>query len=80
MMGEVLLTIFGLVGSVEKYSDKARQRGGIEAAMSMGSCKGRPATIDAQQVRELRAQGLGATEIARRLQIGRASVYRALAA
>ena len=31
-------------------------------------------------VRELRQQGLGATEIAKRLNIGRASVYRVLAA
>jgi DNA invertase Pin-like site-specific DNA recombinase len=42
--------------------------------------KGRPASIDRAQVRKLKAQGLGATEIAKALSIGRASVYRALAA
>jgi DNA invertase Pin-like site-specific DNA recombinase len=41
--------------------------------------KGRPASIAAAQVRGLKAQGLGATEIAKALGIGRASVYRALA-
>ena len=42
--------------------------------------KGRPATIEAAQVRELKAQGIGASEIAKRLKIGRASVYRVLGA
>lgn len=32
IMGEVLLTVFGLVGMIEKHSIKARQRRGIEAA------------------------------------------------
>jgi Helix-turn-helix domain of resolvase len=41
---------------------------------------GRPASIDPAQVRELKAQGLGASEIAKALKIGRASVYRVLEA
>jgi DNA invertase Pin-like site-specific DNA recombinase len=36
--------------------------------------------IDAGQVRELKAQGLGATEIAKALNIGQALVYRVLEA
>ena len=36
-------------------------------------------SIDQAQVEKLKADGLGATEIARRLNIGRASVYRMLA-
>lgn len=80
MMAEMMLTLFGLMGSVEKYFIKARQRRGIENAKLRGVYKGRPATIDPHQVKELRQQGLGATEIAKRLKIGRASVYRALAA
>jgi len=39
---------------------------------------GRPPLIDLAQVREMKAQGLGATEIAKALGIGRASVYRLL--
>jgi DNA invertase Pin-like site-specific DNA recombinase len=42
--------------------------------------KGRPATISPDAVRDLRQQGFGATQIAKRLKIGRASVYRLLAA
>lgn len=80
MMAEVMLTILGMVGMLEKHFLKARQRRGIEAAKLKGAYKGRPATIRPEQVRQLRAEGLGATEIAKRLRIARASVYRALAA
>nr|WP_246352608.1 helix-turn-helix domain-containing protein [Sphingomonas xinjiangensis] len=80
IMAEVMLTVFGLVGMMEKHFIKARQKRGIEAAKAKGVYKGRPATISPDAVRELRAEGLGATEIAKRLKIGRASVYRALAA
>jgi DNA invertase Pin-like site-specific DNA recombinase len=40
--------------------------------------KGRPASIDGDQVRKLKADGMGPTEIAKALKIGRASVYRVL--
>ena len=80
MMAEVTLTLFGMIGMMEKHFIKARQRRGIDAAKLKGVYKGRPATISPDAVQELRQQGLGATEIARRLKIGRASVYRALAA
>jgi DNA invertase Pin-like site-specific DNA recombinase len=81
VMGEVLLTVFGLVGMLEKHFIRARQRRGIDAAKLRGDVyKGRPATICPDAVRDLRQQGMGATEIAKRLKIGRASVYRLLAA
>ena len=44
-----------------------------------GVYKGRPASIDAAKVAALKAEGLGATVIAKRLKVGRASVYRVLA-
>ena len=81
MMAEVMLTLFGMIGMMEKHFIKARQRRGIEAAKLRGDVyKGRPVSIRPDDVRELRDQGLGETEIAKRLNIGRASVYRALAA
>lgn len=80
IMGEVMLTIFGMVGMIEKHFIRARQRRGIEARKAKGLYKGRPPSIRPEDVRELRSQGLGATEIAKRLNIARASVYRALAA
>lgn len=79
IMAEVLLTVFGLVGMLEKHFIKARQRRGIEAAKLKGDVyKGRPATIDPQRVRQMHAEGMRPTQIAKTLGIGRASVYRAL--
>ncbi|MGA1806245.1 recombinase family protein [Sphingobium sp. WW5] len=81
MMAEVMLTLFGLMGSVERYFIRARQRRGIENAKARGDVyKGRPASIDPVKVKELHATGMGATQIAKTMKIGRASVYRALAA
>lgn len=81
IMAEVMLTLFGMVGMMEKHFIRARQRRGIDAAKAKGTVyKGRPASIDARQIIELRDQGLGPTAIATRLKIGRTSVYRALAA
>jgi DNA invertase Pin-like site-specific DNA recombinase len=57
-----------------------RQRDGIAAAKAAGKYKGRKPTARAQadKVRELAAQGVSKVEIARRLGMHRASVYRAL--
>jgi DNA invertase Pin-like site-specific DNA recombinase len=41
--------------------------------------KSRKPSIDQVQVEKLKAEGFGATEIAKRQKIGRASVYRVLA-
>jgi hypothetical protein len=49
-----------------------------DARSRKGSTKGRPAAIDAARVRELKARGLGATDIAKALKIGGASVHRLL--
>jgi DNA invertase Pin-like site-specific DNA recombinase len=55
-----------------------RQLEGIAKAKVKGVYKGRKASIDPARVKQLKADGLGPTEIARTLKIGRASVYRAL--
>jgi DNA invertase Pin-like site-specific DNA recombinase len=80
IMSEMMLTLFGMIGRVEKHFIRARIMRGVEAAKARGAYKGRPPSIRPADVKELHQQGLGATEIAKRLQIGRASVYRALAA
>ena len=59
---------------------RERQLEGIAKAKSNGVYKGRPASIDAVQVRAMKSQGFGATEIAKARKIGRASVYRVLEA
>jgi DNA invertase Pin-like site-specific DNA recombinase len=53
---------------------------GIAKAKAASVYKRRRPSIDQAQVEKLKADGLGATEIAKRLIIGRASVYRVLAA
>ena len=59
-----------------------RVRAGLAHARQNGKRLGRPATaaLHTDQVRKLRRSGLSKSEIARRLQIGRTSVRRILAA
>ncbi|MFO6428461.1 recombinase family protein [Erythrobacter sp. W302b] len=77
-MGKLILGILGAVAEFETDIRKERQREGIERAKAAGVYKGRKRTVDVGQVRSLRQQGLGATDIATHLGIARASVYRAL--
>ena len=76
--GKAFLDMLGVFAEFETNLRRERQLEGIAKAKAAGVYKGRPAVIDLNKVRELKAQGLGATEIAKRLGIGRASVYRIL--
>src|SRR5246127_319481 len=77
--GKAFLDMLGVFAEFETNLRKERQLEGIAKAKEAGVYQGRRASIDAAQVRELKAQGVGPSEIAKRLGIGRASVYRALA-
>ena len=77
--GKCFLDMLGVFAEFETNLRRERQLEGIAKAKSAGVYTGRPASIDAAKVRELKAQGVGPAEIARALGIGRASVYRALA-
>ena len=77
--GKCFLDMLGVFAEFETNLRKERQMEGIAKAKAAGVYKGRPATIEPAQVRELKVQGLGASEIAKRLNIARASVYRVLA-
>jgi DNA invertase Pin-like site-specific DNA recombinase len=76
--GRAFLQMLGVFAEFETAIRKERQAEGIAAAKAAGVYKGRPPSINPDDVAALKAEGLGATEIARRLKIGRASVYRAL--
>lgn len=78
-MGKLVLGILGAVAEFETDIRKERQREGIEKAKKRGVYKGRPTSIDADKVRELKASGMGGAAIAKEMEIGRASVYRLLA-
>jgi DNA invertase Pin-like site-specific DNA recombinase len=49
---------------------------GIRKAKAAGRYKGRPASLDTGEIARLKAEGLGAS--AKRLNIARSSVYRAI--
>ena len=51
----------------------------LHCAKARGVYKGRKPSIDKSKVLEVKAQGMGASVIAKELGIGRASVYRCLA-
>jgi DNA invertase Pin-like site-specific DNA recombinase len=76
--GKCFLDMLGVFAEFETNLRRERQLEGIAKAKAAGIYKGRPASIDAVRVRELKAQGLGPTQIAKALKIGRASVYRVL--
>jgi DNA invertase Pin-like site-specific DNA recombinase len=78
--GKCFLDMLGVFAEFETNLRRERQLEGIGKAKAAGVYKGRPASIDAAQVRAMKAQGLGASEIAKALKIGRASVYRVLEA
>ena len=76
--GKCFLDMLGVFAEFETNLRRERQLEGIAEAKARGVYQGRKASIDAEKVKELRAQGLGASAIAKALRIGRASVYRAL--
>jgi DNA invertase Pin-like site-specific DNA recombinase len=76
--GKAFLDMLGVFAEFETNLRRERQAEGIAEAKAKGVYKGRPATIKAAKVAELKAEGLGASEIAKRLGISRASVYRVL--
>jgi DNA invertase Pin-like site-specific DNA recombinase len=77
--GKAFLDMLGVFAEFETNLRRERQSEGIAKAKSRGVYKGRKPSVDAGAVRALRADGLGASEIAIKLGIGRASVYRAFA-
>src|SRR4051794_19872442 len=78
--GKCFLDMLGVFAEFETNLRRERQLEGIAKARAAGIYKGRPASIDAAQLRELKAQGMGPSDIAKHLKIGRASVYRVLGA
>jgi len=76
--GKCFLDMLGVFAEFETNLRRERQLEGIAKAKAQGVYKGRKAAIDAERVRELRASGMGPSDIAKALKIGRASVYRLL--
>ena len=64
--------MLGVFAEFETNLRRERQLEGIAVAKARGAYKGRKRSPDETGVRQLRSQGLGPTEIARQLGIGRA--------
>lgn len=77
--GKAFLDMLGVFAEFETNLRRERQMEGIAAARARGVYKGRRPRIDPAVVRQLLdEEKLGPAAIARRLGIGRASVYRVL--
>lgn len=78
--GKLMLTVLGGVAEFERGMMLERQREGIAKAKAKGAYKGRKPTARAKSkdIEALAASGLSMGEIAKRLDIGKASVHRVL--
>ena len=78
--GRLMLQVLTAVAEHEREAMLERQREGIAKAKAEGKYKGRAKTAMAKagEVEKLLAAGVNPTEVARKLKIGRSSVYRAM--
>jgi DNA invertase Pin-like site-specific DNA recombinase len=76
--GKCFLDMLGVFAEFETNLRRERQLEGIAGAKARGVYKGRKASIDPAKVKQMKADGMGPSRIAKALKIGRASVYRAL--
>ena len=78
--GKAFFGMLAVFAQFENDVRRERQLEGIKRAKAAGVYKGRPESIDGDEVRKLTAEGMGPTAIARALSISRPSVYKRLAA
>lgn len=76
--GRAFLQMLGVFAEFETAIRRERQLEGIAKAKAKGVYKGRKPSVPVEEVRRLKAEGLGASAIAERLGIARSSVYEAL--
>jgi DNA invertase Pin-like site-specific DNA recombinase len=78
--GRAFLQMLGVFAEFETAIRRERQMEGIAKAKAKGVYKGRKPSVPVDKVREMKAQGMGASVIAKQLGIARSSVYEALRA
>lgn len=76
--GVAFLQMLAVFAQFETAIRRERQMEGIAKAKGAGVYKGRKPSVPVDEVRRLKAEGVRPADIARRLKIGRGSVYRAL--
>jgi Helix-turn-helix domain of resolvase len=72
------LDMLGVFAEFETNLRRGRQLEGIAKAKAAGVYKGRQVSVNAEEVRKMKADGFGPTDIAKALKIGKASFYRVL--
>ena len=79
-IGELMLNVLGAVAAFERSMMIERQREGIAKAKTEGKFKGRAPTARAKasEVEAMLAAGESPTAVAKKLGIGRSSVYRTM--
>lgn len=77
-MGQIVMTVLGMVAQMERRFIKERQREGIERAKQQGKYKGGKQRIDREEIWRMKKDGHGPTAIARALGCSRMQVYRVL--
>lgn len=77
-MGKVILTVLGMVAQMERRFIKERQRDGIERAKLLNVYKGGQRRIDRELIRQLFAEGMTKSDIAKTVKCSRMQVYRVL--
>jgi DNA invertase Pin-like site-specific DNA recombinase len=78
--GKCFFDMLAAFAEFETGIRKERQAEGIAKAKAKGLYRGRKPSIDATKIHALKADGMGATAIAKKLSISRVSVYRAIKA
>lgn len=77
--GKAFFGMLGVFAEFENDLRRERQMEGIAKAKARGAYRGRKPSVPVQEIRRLSGEGIGPADIARRLKVGRSSVYRALA-
>lgn len=75
-MGKMVVTILAAVAQAERQRILARTNEGRIEAKEKGVKFGRKPSVDRGKVKLLHTEGIGATEIARQMGIGRSTVYK----
>ena len=77
-MGKMVVTILSAVAQAERQRILERTNKGREEAKIRGVKFGRKRTVDREKALSMNDNGVGATDIARNLGIGRSTVYKIL--
>ncbi|MCP4976754.1 MAG: recombinase family protein, partial [Maribacter sp.] len=76
--GKMVVTILAAIAQAERQRILEHTNEGRIEAKAKGVKIGRKKSVDNKKVLKLRSKGVGATEIARQLDIGRSTVYKVL--